>query len=278
MKLALKFVLFLTIIQIVILTIMFPCNAQGILNSSINVPSQVNKGKNFTLNLQVQCDRPVGVVIFTLSFGDSLEYSSCKVNDSSNGYTVEFQENNTLKVTYINTTGIDVTTTKTLVDVTMKATDINKTWLEVYTTNSTDSNEQILSDGECIHYDIEVVEKVTSDSSASGRAIGSSSSNKNSSTTGNSNNKNSANSRAIPNRDNDNSSEITGSTATSNYDMVAVSGVNNSAMLFIAGGSFSLAIVAVIFISYRTGNRKSANTNNDHITQLQENTGEIDLE
>lgn len=278
MKSVIKYVLFLIIIQIVIFATIFNCNAQGIVNSSIDVPAQVINNKNFSLNLQIQCDEPVSVVIFTLSFGNSLEYSSCKVNDNSNGYIVEFQENNTLKVTYINTTGIDVSSTKTLINVTMKATEIDKTWIEVYTTNSTGSNEQLLSDGECIHYDIEIVEKVTSNSSARGRTINSNSSSSKNSYTNNSNNKNNTNNKAIPNGNNDNSSEITSNSAEPDYDTVAVSGVNNSAMLFIAGGGFALAVVAVIFISYKTGKHKSAKVNHGSRTQSQNNTEEIDFE
>lgn len=279
MKLISKSVLFLIIIQLVISLTVFPCYAQSTVNSSIDVPSQVSKNKNFTLSLQIQCKEPVSVVIFTLLFGGSLEYSSFKVNDSSNGYIVEFQENNTLKVTYINTTGIDVSSGKVIVDVTMKATEINKTWLEVYTTNSTSNNEQILFDGECMHYDIEIVENVTSDSSANGRAINNnSSSNKNSSTTDNSNNKNSTNNKAIPNGNNNNSSGITNGSSESDYDTIAVSGVNNSSMLFLAGGGFALAVMAVIFISYKTGKHNSTNVNHTCKEQSQEDTGEIDFE
>lgn len=279
MKLIIKFVLSLIIIQTVILTTIFNCNAQGIVNSSIDVPAQIEKNKNFTLSLNIQCDEPVSVVIFTLSFGNSLEYSSCKVNDNSNGYMVEFKENNTLKVTYINTTGINVSSTKTLIDITMKATEFDKTWLEVHTTNSTSSNEQLLSDGECIHYDIEIVEKVTSDSSASGRTINSSSSsNKNSSAINNSNDKNSTNNKAIPNGNNDNSSEITNSSTEPDYDTVAVSGINNSVMLFIAGGSFALAVVAVIFISYKTGKHNSTKVSQTHKIHSKEDSGEIYFE
>lgn len=279
MKLTIKSVLSLIIIQTVILTTIFNCNAQGIVNSSIDVPAQIEKNKNFTLSLNIQCDEPVSVVIFTLSFGNSLEYSSCKVNDNSNGYMVEFKENNTLKVTYINTTGINVSSTKTLIDITMKATEFDKTWLEVHTTNSTSSNEQLLSDGECIHYDIEIVEKVTSDSSASGRTINSSSSsNKNSSAINNSNDKNSTNNKAIPNGNNDNSSEITNSSTEPDYDTVAVSGINNSVMLFIAGGSFALAVVAVIFISYKTGKHNSTKVSQTHKIHSKEDSGEIYFE
>lgn len=278
MKLTIKSVLSLIIIQIVILANVFNCNAQGIVNSSIDVPAQIGKNKNFTLSLNIQCDEPVSIVIFTLSFGDSLEYAGCKVNDNSNGYIVEFSENNTLKVTYINTTGIDVSSTKALIDVTMKATEIDKTWIEVYTTNSTSSNEQLLSDADCTHYDIDIVEKITSNSSARGITINSnSSSNKNSSTTNNSNNKNITNNKAILNKSNDNSSGITNNSAEPNYDTVAVSGVNNSAMLFIAGGVFALAVVTVIFISYKTGKHKSAKVNHEPRTQSQNNTEEIDL-
>ncbi|MEE1057620.1 MAG: hypothetical protein UH239_10300 [Acutalibacteraceae bacterium] len=279
MKLTIKSVLSLIIIQTVILTTIFNCNAQGIVNSSIDVPAQIEKNKNFTLSLNIQCDEPVSVVIFTLSFGNSLEYSSCKVNDNSNGYMVEFKENNTLKVTYINTTGINVSSTKTLIDITMKATEFDKTWLEVHTTNSTGSNEQLLSNGECIHYDIEIVEKVTSDSSASGRTINSSSSsNKNSSAINNSNDKNSTNNKAIPNGNNDNSSEITNSSTEPDYDTVAVSGINNSVMLFIAGGSFALAVVAVIFISYKTGKHNSTKVSQTHKIHSKEDSGEIYFE
>lgn len=270
MKLTIKSVLSLIIIQIVILATIFNCNAQGTVNNSIDVPAQVSNNKNFSLNLQIQCDEPVSVVIFTLSFGNSLEYSSCKVNDSSDGYIVEFQENNTLKVTYINKTGIDVSSTKTLINVTMKATEIDKTWLEVYTTNSTSSNEQLLSNGECIHYDIEIVEKVTSSSSANGRVINnSSSSSKNSST-------NSTNNKDIPDGNNDNSSEITNTEP--DYDTVAVSGVNNSAMLFIAGGGFALAVISVIFISYKTGKHNSTKVSQTCNTHSKEDSGEIDFE
>ena len=279
MKLIIKFVLSLIIIQTFILTTIFNCNAQGIVNNRIDVPAQISKNKNFSLSLQLQCDEPVSVVIFTLSFGNSLEYSSCKVNDNSNGYIVEFQENNTLKVTYINTTGIDVSSTKTLINVTMKATEIDKTWIEVYTTNSTGSNEQLLSNGECIHYDIEIVEKVTSNSSARGRTINSnSSSSKNSSATNNSNNKSSINNKAIPNENNNNSSEITNNSVEPDYDTVAVSGVNNSAMLFIAGGGFALAVVSVIFISYKTGKHNSTKVNQTSKIYSKEDSGEIDFE
>lgn len=272
MKTISKLLLFLAVIHSVILMTALTCNAQNSVNSSIDVPSQVTQNKNFTLGLQIQCNKSVGVTIFTLKFGDALEYSSCKVNDNSNGYIVHCQENNVLKVTYVNTSGIDVSSAKTLIDVKMKATKIDKTWLEVYTTNSASIDEQALDDSECMRYDIEVVEKATSNSSAKGRATSkSSSSSKNSSIANNSNNKN------ITRHDN-NSSEIPTSYAESNYDTVAVSGVNKSAMLFIAGGGFALAIVAVIFISYKAGKNNSTNVKKVNNTPKTGDTGEINLE
>ncbi|MEE0859298.1 MAG: hypothetical protein U0M12_07530 [Acutalibacteraceae bacterium] len=252
-KLSKLSILFIVLVGFLCTNIL-PCSAEDILYGTVNVASQVSKNKNFTANLQVQCNTPVSVVMFTLVYGDELEYKSCKVNDNDSGYIEKYQEGNTLKIMYINVTGIDTTNIRTLVDVTFKTCNNTcDTSLEIYTNYSTDSNEQSLIDSTGIVYDLQIVEKVSSNvSSANGRTLNSSSSSKISNSSSNNN-------ESIPKRTENNAdnSENTTENATENKNVVNVLNDDNNILIFVAGISFALAVGVVILVSYNAGKKHS---------------------
>lgn len=252
-KLLKLFVSFLVLASFIFINIV-PSYAEDVLYGIISVPSQVTKNKNFTANLQVQCNSPVSVVMFTLVFGNEVEYKSCKVNDSDNGYIEKYQDGNTLKIMYINTDGVDTTNVRTLVDVTFKAgNNVSDTSFEVYTDYSTNSNEQSLTDTTGTIYDFQIVEKASSSvSSANGRTVSNSSSSQ-------SNSSKSSNNEAIPEREKstvDNTEDTPTDSTTGNNNVVNVLNSDNNILIFIAGGSFALALGAVVFISYNAGKKR----------------------
>ena len=89
------------IVIVILLNSEITCICYDTVCGYVNVPSQVGKGKNFTVNLQVQCNGNVGVIMFTLVHGSGIEYKSCKVNDGSCGYIESSYSDNTLSVIYI---------------------------------------------------------------------------------------------------------------------------------------------------------------------------------
>ena len=98
--------LFLLFIRMCIFTVF----AESIIYSGLDVPKQVMKGKIITAGLTARCDKPVGVVIFTIRMTNGFEYKECKVNDGSSGYIVNCCDNNEVNITYINPVTEDLET------------------------------------------------------------------------------------------------------------------------------------------------------------------------
>ena len=165
--------LFLLFMRMCVFTVF----AESIIYSGLDVPQQVMKGKIVTAGLTVKCDKPIGVVIFTVRIVNGFEYKECKVNDGSSGYIVSCFDNNELKITYVNPSGIDVSAEKRLVDIRLKASESICTGeLEVLATDAAALDETLLENSQCMKYSIDITEKVTSNSAAAGRQTDSKSS------------------------------------------------------------------------------------------------------
>lgn len=222
------------------------------LYGSVNVPSQVAKNKSFTVNLQVQCNSAIGVVMFTLVHSNEIEYKGCKVNDGSCGYIENSYNDNTLSIIYINTQGITVTEVTNLIDVTFEAKDtVTNTEVQIYTSYGTSADENTLVSDNGRGYTVGIVENVTNKQPADGIKLENSSASISKSYS-------SAVNKEIP--DNDNETETIETLATdetttvsNNINAARSSGVN----LFFSGTIFAIAVVIVIFISYKTGKKNS---------------------
>lgn len=234
----------------VLINSVITCMCYDTLYGSVNVPSQVAKNKSFTLNLQVQCNNAIGVVMFTLVHGNEIEYKDCKVNDRSCGYIENSYNDNTLSIIYINTQGIMVTETTNLIDITFEAKDIvTNTEVQIYTSYGTSADENTLVSDNGRVYTVGIVENVTNKQPADGIKL----ENRSAST---SNGHSSASNKEIP----DNKTETIETLATdetttvsNNINAARSSGVN----LFFTGTIFAIAVVIVIFISYKTGKKNS---------------------
>lgn len=268
---------------ILIVTEVFSCYAQEILSGSINIPSQVTKSKNFTADIYAQYPGKIGVVMFTVVYGNDIEYKSCKVADGSSGYIESSQEDNTIKIIYINTAGLDISDRHSLVQVTFKAGS-NKadSYVEVYTSYSTNIDEEPLIDNNGEHYNIEITDKaVENPSLASGtsveRNISSSSRGTQHSSSGDGSAREGAvSSGALKNsksaNDTDGDDEIPSGTDTQDSTMINVSSQNNNFMIFAAGGIFALAVAAVVLCSYVMGKKHKKPENTLQETGSEDNT------
>lgn len=262
-------VLFLLFMKMCTLTVF----AESTIYSSLNIPQQVMIGKSVTAGLMVKCDKPTGIVIFTIRILNGFEYKDCKVNDGSSGYIVSCFDNNELKVTYVNPSGIDVSTEKRLVDIKLKASDSVCTGeLEVLTTDSAGLDENLLENSQGMKYSIDITDKVTSTSAAAGRRTASQNSSE--SRTASSADKISTKSVPSPKSDkNDNTEEILSEKLSSQNNSSAQTEVrnsDNSLSMFIMGVIFALGMAFVMFVSYRLGKshgRESKQQKNEQIAQ-----------
>lgn len=226
------------------------CMGYNVINGYANVPSTVETGKEFTVNLQVQCNSSVSVVMFTVVHGDGIKYKSCSVNDGSCGYIEKSYSNNTLTVMYINTKGISAVEKSNLVDIKFKADNYTtNTDIQIFTSNAASSDEQILESGQGNLYGIEIAEKATTSKPAQSKAIKSKKPEKATKGT------KSAVDKAVPAQQS--KEEATDATDKS---MVTV-GKSDDTGLFVAGVSFAVAVMLLVFIAYSAG-KKKADTKN----------------
>lgn len=254
----------LAISQLVVVLVVFlitfstNCMCYDTIYGFIDMPSQVVKGESFTVNLQAQCNSDVGVVMFTLVHSDNVKYKDCKVNDNSCGYIEDFYTDNTLSVFYINTKGITATSKTNLVEVTFVADDTTAIAnMQVCTSYGASSDEVELDGDSGGEYVIEITDKITDNQPAKDES--------------NDDNHvlpvvNNGSSSSIDNpiEYGDKATEKTSiyQTATKNSsNIIAVSGKSDF-RLFIAGGVFVLAVVAVIMVSYSLGSKKADKINN----------------
>ncbi len=268
---------------ILIVTEVFSCYAQETLSGSINIPSQVTKSKNFTADIYAQYPGKIGVVMFTVVYGNDIEYKSCKVSDGSSGYIENSQEDNTIKIIYINTAGLDINDRHSLVQVVFKAGSNNAdSYVEVYTSYSTNIDEEPLIDNNGEHYNIEITDKaVENPPLASGTAvernISSSSRGAQHSSSGSGSAREGAvssgtlkNSKSANNTDGDD--EIPSGTDTQDSTTINVSSQNNNFMIFAAGGIFALAVAVVVLCSYVMGKKHKKPENILQETGNEDNT------
>ena len=262
--------LFLLFIRMCIFTVF----AESIIYSGLDVPKQVMKGKIITAGLTARCDKPVGVVIFTIRMTNGFEYKECKVNDGSSGYIVSCCDNNEVNITYINPSGIDIGTEKKLVDIKLKAADIVCTGeLEVFTTDAASLDEKLLEHSQSMKYSIDITEKVTSNSAAAGRQTDSKSSSisRTASAADKSNTKSvpTQNGVSIKSTDEVLSEELSSDNAA--FTQTEVRNSDNSLSMFIMGGVFAFGMALVIFVSYRLGKSHSGENNRHKNEQNEQN-------
>ncbi len=226
------------------------CMGYDVLNGYANAPSMVEKGKGFTVNLQVQCNTNVSVVMFTVVHGDGIKYKSCSVNDGSCGYIEKAYNNNTLTVMYINTKGISAVEKSNLVDIKFEADNYTtSTDIQVFTSNAASSDELVLESSQGKLYSIEITEKVTNSKPSQSKAINSNKPEK--ATKG----VKSAVDKAVPTQQT--SEEATDITEIEK-SLVTVR-KSDDIGLFIAGISFAVAVMLLVIIAYNAG-KKKANT------------------
>lgn len=262
-------VLFLLFMKMCTLTVF----AESTIYSSLNIPQQVMIGKSVTAGFMVKCDKPTGIVIFTIRILNGFEYKDCKVNDGSSGYIVSCFDNNELKVTYVNPSGIDVSTEKRLVDIRLKASEnICTGELEVLTTDAAGLDEKLLENSQGMKYSIDITDKVTSTSAAAGRRTAS----QNSSESRTASSADKINTKSVPSPKsdkNDNTEEILSEKLSSQNTSSAQTEVrnsDNSLSMFIMGGIFASGMAFVMFVSYRMGKshgRESKQQKNEQIAQ-----------
>ena len=248
MKTVLKIALSWLVAIFIIIYSNICCVCYDTVSGLLDAPSQVVKGKSFTAGLQIECNSSVGVVMFTVTHSNEIEYKDCKVNDGSCGYIEKSYSNNTLSVIYINTQGITATNATNLVDVTFKADDsVTTADIQVYTSNGASSDEVMLTSDNGREYSIDIVENVTDNQSASGTSV------KNSASSSSSNKDSSAVNKEIPN----NAEQATLSTqadeATANNTITLAAKSENK--LLLVGAVFVVAVAVVVAVSYKAGKR-----------------------
>lgn len=261
--------LFLLFMKMCMLTVF----AEGVLYSSLDVPQQVMKGKSITAGLTVNCDKPIGVVIFNVRIINGFEYKDCKVNDGSSGYIVSCFYNNELKITYVNPSGIDVSAEKRLVDIRLKASEnICTGELEVLTTDAAGLDEKLLENSQGMKYSIDITDKVTSTSAAAGRRTASQNSSESRTTSADGK----SNTKSVPAQrsdKSDNTEEILSEELSSQNTSSArteVTNSDNSFSMFIMGGAFASGMALVIFVSYRLGKSHSRDNNQQKNEQIEQ--------
>lgn len=248
MKRLIKILSAFMMIAVLVLNSSIACMGYDVLNCYANVPSMVEKGKGFTVNLQVQCNTSVSVVMFTVVHSDGIKYKGCSVNDGSNGYIEKSYSDNRLTVMYINTKGISVVEKRNLVDVKFEAEDyITSTDIQLCTSNVASSDELALECGEGKLYSVEIVEKAPNNKPSQSKAI-----NINNSPEKADKSVKSAVERSIPTQI---SSEEATDVANTEKSVVTVR-KSNDLGLFMAGVSFAVAIVLLVLIGYIAGKKK----------------------
>lgn len=243
------------------------CSAVDLLQGSVKVDSQVVKNRLFTVKLQAQCSKAVGVVMFTLEYEGDIEFRKCTVNDNSVG-TVQFANNSgKLVAMYVNTCGIDISQTTALIDVTFKAgSSLSNAKFKVSTKYSASADEMELNDANGIEYTVEIVDKINNNSNATANEIGTgtektTNNKENKKENDKENNKPNSNSNAFDNKTEwENPSNLLSPTEELKDSFLIADSQNNSTMIFIAGGIFSLTVVVVVFIGYKFGKKSGADS------------------
>ena len=261
--------LFLLFMRMCVFTVF----AESIIYSGLDVPQQVMKGKIVTAGLTVKCDKPIGVVIFTVRIVNGFEYKECKVNDGSSGYIVSCFDNRELKITYVNPSGIDVSAERRLVDIRLKASESICTGeLEVLATDAAALDETLLENSQCMKYSIDISERVTSNSAAAGSRTAS----QNSSYGRTASVHNKSNTKSVPAQGSDksdNTEEIFSeelSSQSNASERTEVTSSDNSFSMFIMGGAFASGMALVIFVSYRIGKSHSRDNNQQKNEQIEQ--------
>ncbi len=229
------------------------CMGYDVINGYANVPSVVEKGKGFTVNLQAQCNTSVGVVMFTVIYDDGIKYKSCSVNDGSSGYIEKSYSDNKLTVMYVNTKGISVIDKTNLVDIKFEADDYaNTVDIQIFTSNSASSDELVLESGLGKLYSIEITEKATDNKPAQSKDINSDKPEKATNST-----QSVADNKPIPTQQ---SSETLSNNANIDKRVLTVEKPNDIG-LFFAGGVFAVAVVLLVFMGYKSGKKKADSKN-----------------
>ena len=261
--------LFLLFMRMCVFTVF----AESIIYSGLDVPQQVMKGKIVTAGLTVKCDKPIGVVIFTVRIVNGFEYKECKVNDGSSGYIVSCFDNSELKITYVNPSGIDVSAERRLVDIRLKASESICTGeLEVLATDAAALDETLLENAQGMKYSIDISERVTSNSAAAGSRTAPQ--NSSYGRTAPVNNK--SNTKSVPAQGSDksdNTEEIFSeelSSQSNASERTEVTSSDNSFSMFIMGGAFASGMALVIFVSYRLGKSHSRDNNQQKNEQIEQ--------
>lgn len=237
------------------------CSADNIIYSSADVTSQIKTNSKFTVPLKVQCDVPIGTIMFTFEYDKNIEYSKSSIIDNDNGYIVESNKDGIVNITYINTSGIDLSSEKELIEITMKSKDEAESWIEISTSYSTSIDENVLSDSNKIHYDMSIVKNVTDKSLVNGITVNKNTSNKKDSKASVKNKTstpNSSKSKSTPKRNDSDSENEENTESITENNFINVLTDDDNTKLFLAGGVFAISIFAVITISYFTGKKHSS--------------------
>lgn len=235
------------------------CSATDVLQGSLEVPSQVEKERLFTVNLQAQCSSKLSIVMFIIEYSDNIEYRNT-VSSSDNGTVVCNGENNAINVMYINALGVDVSQPTTLAQATFKAGDTpSDVKFKVYTEYATSYDEQELDEGDTIEYTVEIVEKITDNSTPTDNKSEASTKKSDEKPTHNNTSDNSVDDENLISTPTEIESLQEGSentsTEKSSTDLASVNNHNNNTIIFIAGGLFALTVVVVVFVSYKLGKK-----------------------
>lgn len=223
------------------------CMGYDVLNCYADVPSMVEKGKGFTVNLQVQCNSPVSVVMFTVVHGDGIVYKGCSVNDGSCGYIEKAYRDNTLTVMYINTKGISAVEKSSLAEIKFEAENYTaNTDIQIYTSNAVSSDEFVLESSEGKLYGVEITEKVANSKPAQSKTLNSNRQEKTAEAV-------TAVEKIIPTQQAD---ENTTKPAEKEKSVVTVEKSGDMG-LFVAGVSFAVAVVILLLIGYKAGKHRA---------------------
>lgn len=236
------------------------CSATDVLQGSLEMPSQVEKERLFTVNLKAQCSSKLSVVMFEIEYSDNVEYKDA-VSSSDDGTVLCSGENNTINIMYINALGVDVSKPTTIAQATFKAGDTpSDVKFKVYTEYSTSYDEQELDEGNTMEYTVEIVEKITDNSNPTDNKAEDSTKKTDEKPTHNNTSDNSVDDENLIATPTEGESLQEGSentpTEKTSTDLASVNNHNNNTIIFIAGGLFALTVVVVVFISYRLGKKQ----------------------
>lgn len=255
MKGCLKLLSFALIMVAFMINSSIPYTAYDTLCASVEAPSEIEQNKSFTVSLQAMCSSTVGVAMFTVVHSDNIEYKNCRVNDGDSGYIEEVYCDNRLSVIYINTSGIVATKPTSLVDITFKADNAPSTaYIQLYTSNGASADEKPLASDNGKEYCINIVEKVTNKQSASQIMLENSSASE-AECTENPSAKSSSINKKIPETKADlHNIPVAEEIMVASSIDVAESG---NVKFFFAGTIFTIAVITVIGISYKTGKQNA---------------------